>query len=321
MATNTHTNKTSDRRISPLAIVLVPLIVAALVTLFAWPSSQQEPRDLPVAVAGTPAAAQALERQLNTHAGAFHIERYPDEASAREAIEDRDVYGAFVATPAGVKLLTASAASSVIAQTLTHAVPEGTQVQDVVAAPAEASGLSSSVFPLIFAGTATALAALALASTGLGRAGLLVTGSALGGIVGAVIIESWLGVVDGDLVANAGVLSLTIFAIAAFIGGSQALFGHVGGAVAGMTMVFVGNPFSGVASGPEMLPQPVGLIGQLMPPGAGGNLLRSTGFFDGAAASGHVAVLAVWAFVGLAALGFSALRQRQPAGVPVPVAA
>ena len=49
-------------------------------------------------------------------------------------------------------------------------------------------------------------------------------------------------------------------------------------------MVLIGNPFSGVGSAPELLPQPIGAIGQLMPPGAGGNLLRSTGFFDGAGA-------------------------------------
>jgi hypothetical protein len=39
-----------------------------------------------------------------------------------------------------------------------------------------------------------------------------------------------------------------------------------------------------------------------MPPGAGTNLLRSTGYFDGAAAGGHLAVLAVWAGLGIAAL-------------------
>jgi hypothetical protein len=47
-----------------------------------------------------------------------------------------------------------------------------------------------------------------------------------------------------------------------------------------------------------------------MPPGAGGNLLRSTGFFDGAAAGGHVAVLAAWLLAGLALLGLAALRDR-----------
>jgi hypothetical protein len=67
-------------------------------------------------------------------------------------------------------------------------------------------------------------------------------------------------------------------------------------------MVLIGNPFSGVATAPELLPQPVGAIGQLLPPGAGGNLVRSTGFFDGAGAGGHLAVLVAWAVFGLAAL-------------------
>jgi len=39
-----------------------------------------------------------------------------------------------------------------------------------------------------------------------------------------------------------------------------------------------------------------------MPPGAGANLLRSTGFFDGAGSAEQIAVLAVWAAVGLAAM-------------------
>jgi hypothetical protein len=320
MSTHTQQPNSSGRRLSPAAIVLVPLAVALVVALFAWPSSSQEPRDLPVGVAGTPAAAQAIEQQLNAHEGAFDVERYPDEATAREAIEDRDVYGALVATEQGPKLLTASAASTVVAQTLTKAAPTA-PVEDVVAAAPESNGLSSSVFPLILAGTLTGLAAVALASSGLGRAALLVTGAALGGIVATAIVQSWLDVVGGDFVANAAVLSLMIMAIGSFVGGMQALLGHVGGAVAGMTMVFIGNPFSGVASGPEMLPEPAGLIGQLMPPGAAGNLLRSTGFFDGAAAGEHVAVLATWAAVGLAALFVAALRERRTAAVPVPVAA
>ena len=67
-------------------------------------------------------------------------------------------------------------------------------------------------------------------------------------------------------------------------------------------MIFVGNPFSAAATAPELLPQPVGGLGQLMPPGAGANLLRSTGFFDGAGSAEHIAVLAVWAAAGLAAM-------------------
>ena len=57
-----------------------------------------------------------------------------------------------------------------------------------------------------------------------------------------------------------------------------------------------------------MLPRPAGAIGQLMPPGAGAHLLRSTAFFDGAAAAGHAAVLAGWALLGLCALAVAARR-------------
>jgi len=68
-----------------------------------------------------------------------------------------------------------------------------------------------------------------------------------------------------------------------------------------------------VATSPELLPTGAGALGQLLPPGAGGNLLRSTGFFDGAAAGGHIAVLAFWALGGLVLLAVSRLE-------PAPVA-
>jgi hypothetical protein len=98
--------------------------------------------------------------------------------------------------------------------------------------------------------------------------------------------------------------------------GLGALFGRVGALAGALTMVFVGNPFSGVATGPEMLPGPAGLIGQLLPPGAGGNLVRSTGFFDGAAAGGHVAVLAAWVLAGVACLVAARLRVAGPVRPP-----
>ncbi len=75
-------------------------------------------------------------------------------------------------------------------------------------------------------------------------------------------------------------------------------------------MILVGNPFSAVATAPELLPRPAGGIGQLLPPGAGANLLRSTGYFDGAAAGGHIAVLAAWTCFGLALIGLAAWRLR-----------
>ena len=312
------------RRPPAAAIIVVPLLAALVLTLFAWPAARMEPRDLPVGVAGPPAATAPLEQRLTDAGGAFDVHRYGSEAAAREAIEDREVYGAFVVTQDGAKVLAASAASPIVAQQLSHAAGEsGTpvRVEDVVATPRAGAALGSSVLPLVLAGIVTGLASVALAADALRRAGLLVAGSLLVGLAATAIIDGWLGVVGGDWAANAAALSLTVLAVGSVVAGLEALLGKAGVALAVITMVFVGNPFSGAASAPELLPEPVGALGQLIPPGAGANLLRSTGFFDGAAAGGHVAVLAGWTLFGLAALAAAAVRIRRSAPATAPAAA
>ena len=303
----THDHTTDRRRVSPAAILLVPVVVALVLTLFAWPSARLEPRDLPIGVVGQHELAAAP-------AGAFDVHRYADEGAAREAIQDRDVYGAFVAGDGGPKVLTAAAASPAVAQMLTHAAAEqGAPVAEVAPGTPHGAALASSVLPLVLAGILTGVVAVSLAAGGLARAGLVVVGSLLAGLTATGIVQSWLEVVEGDWFANAAGLSLTVLAIASVVAGLKARFGEAGLAAGALTMVLVGNPFSAVGSAPELLPEPVGGIGQLLPPGAGGNLLRSTGFFDGAAAGGHVAVLSAWALAGMAVLLSAALRARRPA--------
>jgi hypothetical protein len=317
------TQKTSEHRHpSPLAaLVIVPLVVAVVLTLFAWPSAKLEPRDLPVGVAGPAPAVGQLEQQLGANPDAFDVHRYADEAEARDAIEDREVYGAFVMTPDGPKVLSSSAGSPAVAQLLGHAAAEsGAPTEDVV--PAEhGAALPSSVLPLLIAGILIGVAASLLTSSALGRAGLLVAGSAIIGLVAAGIVQGWLDIVEGDWLVNAGVLGLTVLAIGASVAGLYAWLGGAGIGLAAALMVLIGNPFSGAASAPEMLPEPVGGIGQLLPPGAGANLLRSTGFFDGAAAGAPVAVLLAWALGGLALVALAAVRGRRPAATPAAVGA
>jgi hypothetical protein len=311
----TTDTKTSHR--PPLgAILVVPLIAALVLTLFAWPAAKVGPRDLAVGVAGPP----ALEQQLAEAGDRFDVHRYGSEAAAREAIKDREVYGAFVATPDGPKVLTASAASPAVAQMLTHGA-EGAKVEDVVPATAAGNGLAASVLPLVLAGILTGVIVAGIGGGAGRKVGLLLTGSVLTGYGAALIVQSWLDVVGGDYFANGAVLSLTVLAIAATIAGLEALLGKAGVALGALTMIFIGNPFSGVATSPDMLPTSAGTLGQLLPPGAGGNLLRSTGFFDGAAAGGHIAVLATWVLAGFTLLGLAALRGRRTAPVAVAAAA
>jgi hypothetical protein len=317
------TSRSSHHRPGPAAIAIVPIVAALVLTLFAWPNARLEPRDLPVGVAGAP----AVERQLSAQDGAFDVHLYADEAAAREAIEDREVYGAFVGGPDGAKVLTASAASPAVAQILTHAASAagaagaGAAVEDVVPAGPSGSALPSSVLPLVLAGIVCGVMSAALATSALRRVALLLTGAILAGLAGTAIVQSWLDVVGGDWAANAAVIGFTVLAIATVVAGLEAVAGKAGAIGAALTMILIGNPFSGVASGPEMLPEPAAGIGQLLPPGAGGNLLRSTGFFDGAAAGGHVTVLAAWTLAGLAALLLAALRGRRPAPAAAPATA
>ncbi|MFH8484317.1 ABC transporter permease [Streptomyces longisporoflavus] len=328
MSTPVPTPPPQGRRTVAVA-VLVSALAALALWAFAWPAARTAPRDLPLGVAGPARATAPLQAQLKEKDGAFEIHRYADEAEARDAIEDRTVYGAIVATPQGMRLLTATAASPVVAQLLEQAVagqaPEGSRVTttDVVSAPAadpRGAALGASVLPLAIAGVAAGAIVTLLGLRGIRAVTSLVLGAALVGAVAAALTHSWLGVLTGNWWAEAGVLSLSTLAVGATVAGCAALLGPAGIGVGALAMVLLGNPFSGVTSAPQLLPEPVGFLGQLLPPGAGGTLLRSVSFFDGARATAPLITLTVWGLLGLTAVLLGALRRPAPARDEAPTA-
>jgi hypothetical protein len=296
-----------------LAIVVAPIIVLAAVSAFAWPAARLAPRELPIAVAGPTQVIAPLVTQLARKPDAFDVHVYSDGAAARVAIEHRHVYGALVPSPTGLTVMTASAASPTVAQqiaavarqTSTRRAVRPPHIVDVVPAstadPHQAA-LSSAVLPLVLTGTLTGLVITMLISHRLARLGGLIVASILVGLATNTVIQSWLGVIGGHWRANAAVLSLTVLAISSTVVGLGAVLGNAGRAIASMLMVLLGNPFSGVTSAPELLPQPAGRIGQLLPPGATVELLRSSAFFNNHGAPEPATVLAVWAALGLLAV-------------------
>lgn len=304
------------------AILLVPLIVTLALWAFSWPAARIAPRDLPVGIAGAAPAADQLQTRFEQREGAFEVHRYADEAAARTAIEDRVVYGAVVVGEEGPQLLTASAAGPVVAQLLTEAAgaaaPGGAAVPvtDVVAAPKadpRGSALGASILPLALAGVAAGAVVTLLGLRGVRAAVTLVGAAVLVGVAATALTDSWLGVITGDWWTEAGAIGLTVLAIGAPVAGLAALIGTPGIGVGALLMVLLGNSFSGVTSAPEMLPEPVGAIGQWLPPGAGGSLLRSVAFFDGSAAGGAALVLAGWALLGLVAVATGGRTRPKPA--------
>jgi hypothetical protein len=236
-----------------------------------------------------------------------------------------------VVTPDGTTVLTASAASPLVAQLLQQAAaPPGdapgaqaARVADVVPAdPDDPRGavLAASVLPLVLGGMAAGLLAWRAGGPAPAALAALAGASAAAGLVAAGIAQGWLGALGGSWLVNASVLGLTVLAVGAAVAGLAALFGRAGAALGALLMVLVGNPLSGVSSAPELLPQPAGAIGQLLPPGAGGSLLRSTAFFDGAGATAPLVVLAAWVALGLALTWMAALRRRRPGPAVAPEA-
>ncbi|HEX8104267.1 MAG TPA: hypothetical protein VF533_16745, partial [Solirubrobacteraceae bacterium] len=175
--------------------------------------------------------------------------------------------------------------------------------------------------PLMLIGVLTAVLAVLTARTLRRRLALVATGAVAAGVAGALYTHTWLEALTGSWAAIAGAVALIVVAVSATIIG---LAGHVGRAGLGLgavLMMLVANPWSGVSSAPELLPAPAGAIGQLLPAGAGGNLLRSVAFFDGAGAAGHLVVLGAWAAAGLALMATAAVRHRRAAAARGPVAA
>lgn len=318
-------------------VVLVPVLVGLALAAFAWPAARLGPRDLPIGVVAPAGADAAIERRLAADGDAIEVHRFADQASARAAIADREVYGAIVVDPHGTTLLTASAASPLVAQLLQQAAagagpgaaPPGggavapVRVVDVVPSdPDDPRGvaLAASVLPLVLAGMAAGLLVWLAGGPGPARWAALVVASALAGLVAAATVQGWLGVLGGSWLVNAGVLGLTVLAVGAAVAGLAALGGRAGAAAGALLMVLVGNPLSGVSSAPELLPVPAGAVGQLLPPGAGGSLLRSTAFFDGAGAAAPLTVLTAWVALGLALSWVAALRRPRPSRLGTPQA-
>jgi hypothetical protein len=303
----------------------VSVLLGALVSWFAWPARELEPRDLPVVVAGPAPATAAISQQLSTALpGAFEVTTVADAAAADQALRDRSAYAAFIAGADGVSLHTASGASPTVAALLSQAVQQlgggrPVAVVDVVpGAPDDprGAGFASGYLPLVLAGL---IGGIVLAVVVPGWRERLIGLGALalaGGLVGAGVLHM-LGVLAGGYWAAAGVIALVTLAVSGTVLGLAAVLGALGIGLGVLVVFLFGNPISAVAAAPELLPQPWGAIGQLLPPGAGATLLRSEAFFAGAGSAAPLWTLVAWAAVGLILVAVGRARV-QPAGATHP---
>lgn len=315
------------QRPAAAALLGAPLALAAVLGLmllaFGLPAVHAAPHELPIGVAGPPAAAAQVGASLERREpGAFAVTTFGSQAALEAAIRDRDVYGGISLGPQGPTTLTASAASPVVAQALT-ALGSGIAAQqgaapkavDVVALPADdprGAGLSAGMLPLVIGAILPAAALRELARRRSIQTGGALVYAAVAGATFAAILHFGLGTLSGSFWAEAAVMAATLAAGTLALLGLQWVAGRAGLAVGALLLVLVGNPLSGAATAPEFLDSPWREIGQGMPPGAGSQLLRSVAFFDGAGAATSWWVLAGWAAAGLLLLALPVRRAARP---------
>ncbi|WP_225873081.1 hypothetical protein [Cellulosimicrobium composti] len=304
-------------------------ILVALLALFILPSLASGAHDLPIGVVGDPAPTAPVESALGTAApGAFAVEAFGTADDLAQAVRERDVVGGLVVTADGLEAVVASAGSTAISGSLTaaaNAVGQATglpvTVSDVVPLPADdptGIGVGGLAFPLVFGGIVPVVAFRKVfpRSDGWKLAGL-VTFAAVGGTVVAAVLQLWFGSVEGVFWPVAGAMALGVAALAVPLAGLQQAFGAKGFTLGAMSMMFLGNPLAGIATTGAWLPPGLGALGQVLPPGAAGTLVRSAAYFDGAGGLRAALTLVAWVVVGalLHVVGTRRAAARVTAGV------
>jgi hypothetical protein len=318
------------RRVIVMAVGLTA-VLAVILLAFSWPAVTSEPKDISLAVAGPEQAVTAFESQLSEQGDVFEVTIVDDRAEAVAGIEEREYFGAVIlgdeaelltasangtvgtivgqlATPLQTAL-TAQAAAAAQAQGID--APEITLIQtDVVPYSADdpnGSKLASAAFPILFGGMIGGIALSILVVGAVRRLVGATVYSVVGGIVLALIMQSWLGSVQGSFWTNAAAFALAIGAIAAPIIGVVSLIGRAGIAVGPVVMMLFANPISGAALPSQFLPGAWGEIGQWFPPGASATLIRDLSYFPDASTAPLWLALGGWAVLGvaLALLGHS----------------
>lgn len=313
-----HPAPSSWRRIGLTTLGLVGGVVILLLA-FALPGIHSGLHHVPIAVVAPAPQAAALTAHLEQASpGGFDVRTLTSVDQAREQILDREVYAALVVGPSGLTLEVASAASPTMATTLTHAATTlatgmslPLTVDDLRPFPAREPtgfGLSAGALPLALGGWIAAVGIMAgvhgarqRVLTGLGFA-------VLGGLALTATLQFGFGTIDGSYWLTALGAMLGAGAACFTVLGLQRMLGRVGLGLAVLALILLGSPLSGLTSAPELLPAPWGTIGQLLPPGATGTLLRNVALFDGAAITRPLLVLSGWLIGGLVLFGAGTWR-------------
>lgn len=288
------------------AAVVVGLQVI-YVFFFVFPGHQPKPNGLKIGMVGTQSQVAKAKEQVGGVLPGTDAVRFATGQGARRAVEDREIYGAFVFAPDGrEQVLTAQGASFAVSSSLTQAAVQA-QAKPIEVVPLDDGDPRGTVFnllmvPLVVTGLIGAqFATLLLKGVPVRRRLLMVAGAAvLAGFAVATLVGPVFDTLPGALPLLAAALALTVFGLLTIGGGLIRLLGPAGLGIGFTVFLMIGSPAAGAATAPALLPAPWAEVGQLLPPGALASALRSIAYFDGAGIALPAVVLGVTALVGIA---------------------
>ncbi|HVC25946.1 MAG TPA: hypothetical protein VND23_09325 [Acidimicrobiales bacterium] len=288
------------------------------------------PSGVPVALVGPSAARSAVARglELAGESAAVRVVPEPDVVAARAAVGSGAAYAVFVPGTARDTLLVADAASPFVASALTSifrglATASGARLDVVDMAPLPAGdpvGLSAFYLSVGWVVGGYLVAAVLGVGAGMSaesrraaasRVSAIVAFSIASGLIGALIVDQWLGALRHHTLELAGVGALVVLATALSTAALETVLGLAGTALAIAAFVVVGNPSSGGPFAAPLLPRFFGAVGGYLPPGAATRLVRSVTYFSGAGTTHAYAVLGSYAVLG-ALVTVALAGQRRP---------
>jgi hypothetical protein len=311
-----------------VALVLANVAFAAVfVTIALSGFHQPTPHRLPVGVVAPASVSHTIQSALDAHIpGGFALRGYPNEARARTAITQRHLDAALIATPRGLRLLTAEAGGTAPTQAITTAfdavaAKAGQQlaVIDVVPPlPGDAQALSSFflILCVLFPSLAMGISAghMLRRAHPASRLAVPLVGAMAIGLAAAGIADGISGL--GNYWALAGIVALFSLAVSAPTAALGQIKPHLA-ALAVLAFLLFGIPVSGgpanlAAFGPSFLRS----LGSGLPLGAAANTIRNTVYFHANDTASRLWVLAAYAAGGLAALALLIAVARLRGGVP-----
>ncbi|MGW1727631.1 ABC transporter permease [Streptomyces sp. NPDC002306] len=308
----------------PVAVVL--LIGALFVSVYLAAFHAPRPHELRVGTTEIGTQQEHLRESLaRAIPDGFTLETYPDESAARQAVQDRSVYAAYLGRG---RLLYGSANGAAVTATVTnafspvaHAEHHGLTVDDVApAAAGDTRGLSVfyAAFGLVLAGYLFGMTTYQIAPRLQYR--WRMASLALFGLIGGLVVttiagSAGFGALPGPFLPLAVVVALMGAAVAATTMVLLRLFGSAGVSLASILLLILGNSSSGGIMPAAFLPGWLRPLSEILPVGVGVRAMQGLSRFQDDGLSRALVILPAWVLGAALVLYLKdVFRREAPAG-------